>query len=134
MPSSSIQYIPLGNAFQYNAQAEKSRIHTISPSIEGLPNPLLMDHYHPCFIRRFGKTMEDVCTTEGKITTTTEFSTKETTSSKLSTLNITSRIGKLQQHLYILQTSHTHSNPTTEERTFLQWHVTNAPKEASYPS
>ena len=67
--------------------------------------------------------MEDVYTTEGKITPTTKFSTTETTGSKLSMLSITSRISQLGQHLYILQTSHPHSDPTTEERSFLQWHV-----------
>ena len=36
------------------------------------------------------------------------------TSSKLSSLSIRGRISKLGQHLYILQTSHTHSDPTTE--------------------
>ena len=98
----------------------------ISSSTEGLPNPLFMDHHCPCFIRRFlkKKTMEDVYLTGSKITPTTKFSTVEATSSKLSTLSITSRISKFGQHLYILQTSHTHSNLPTEERTFLQWHVT----------
>ena len=42
--------------------------------------------------------MEDVYTTEGKITATTKFSTTETTGSKLSTLSITSRISQLGQH------------------------------------
>ena len=68
--------------------------------------------------------MEDVYPTESKITTTAEFSIMEATGSKLSTLSITGRISKLEQHLYILQTAHPHSDPTTEERTFFQWHVT----------
>ena len=68
--------------------------------------------------------MEDVYTTEDKITTTTKFSTMETPGSKLSTLSITSRISQLGQHLYILYTSHTQNNPTTEEKILLQWHVT----------
>ena len=68
--------------------------------------------------------MEDIYPTERKITTTTKFSTMETTSSKLSTLSITGRISKFGQHLYILQTTDPHSDPTTEERTFFQWHVT----------
>ena len=58
--------------------------------------------------------MEDIYITESKITTTTKFSTMETTSCKLSSLSIRDRISKLGQHLYILQTSHTHSDPTTE--------------------
>ena len=68
--------------------------------------------------------VQDVYPTESKITTTTKFSTMETTSSKLSTLSITGRISELGQYLYILQTTHLHSNLTTEERTFFQWHVT----------
>ena len=99
MYSSSLQYIPLVNAHQYNSPAGELRIHTISSNTEGLPNPLFMDHHCPHFIRRFGKTMEDVYTTEGKITTTTKLSTTETNGSKLSALSITSRIGKLLQHL-----------------------------------
>ena len=46
-------------------------MHTISPSTEGLPNLSFMDLHCPHFIRRFGKTMEDVYTTEDEITTTT---------------------------------------------------------------
>ena len=65
--------------------------------------------------------MKDVNTTEGKITANSKFATIETTNSKLSTLNITGRIGKLGQHLYILQTTYTHSVLTTKERTFFQW-------------
>ena len=121
---SSFQYIPLGNTHQYNIWAVESKIHTISPSIEGLPNPPFMDHHCPHFIRRFGKTMEDVYPTESKITTATKFSGNETTSSKLSTLSIIGRVSKLGQHLYILQTPHPDSNPTTEDRTFFQCHVT----------
>ena len=67
--------------------------------------------------------MEDGYPVESKITTTAKFSTMETTSSKLSTLSIMGRICKLGQHLWILQTAHPHSDATTEERTFLQWHV-----------
>ena len=66
--------------------------------------------------------MENVCTTEGKITATTELFTTETTSSQVPTLSITGRIGKLGQHLYIVQTTHAHSNSTTEKGTFFQWH------------
>ena len=62
--------------------------------------------------------MEDVYTTEGKITATTKFSTTETTSSKLPTLSITGRIGELEQYLYIIQATYIHSDSTTEERTF----------------
>ena len=104
--------------------AGELRILTVSPSTEGLPNLPFMDHHHPHFIRKYGKPMEDVHTTEGKITSTAEFSTTKATSSKLSTLSITGRITKFGQHLYILQTTHIHSDSTTEERTFLQWHVT----------
>ena len=68
--------------------------------------------------------MQDVYTTESKITETAKFPTAETTGSKLSTLSITGRISKPGQHLYILQTPHTHSDPTTEERTFFQQHAT----------
>ena len=83
-----------------------------------------MDHHCPCFIRRFGQTMEDAYTTEGKITAATNFSTMEANSSKLAILNITGRIGKLGQHLYIIKTGYTRSDTTTEEKTFLQYHVT----------
>ena len=68
--------------------------------------------------------MEDVYTTEGKITATTQFSTTKTTSSELSTLSITGRINEPGQHLYILQTTHTHSDPPTGGRTYFPWHVT----------
>ena len=64
--------------------------------------------------------MEDVYPTEGKTTTTTKFSTMETSSSRLSTLSITGRNSELGQHLHILQTVHSHSYPTIEERTFFQ--------------
>ena len=60
---------------------------------------------------------------KGKITPTTKFSSMETTSSKLPTVSTTSRIRKLGQHLHIAQASNTHSNPATEEITFIQWHV-----------
>ena len=56
--------------------------------------------------------------TEGKITATAEFSTAETTISKLPTLSITGRIDELGQHLYIIQTTYVHSSTTTEEKTF----------------
>ena len=102
MYSSSLQYIPLGNAHQCNISAGELGIHTISPSTEGLPNPSFMDHHCPCFIRRFGKTMKDVYTTESKITTTTKFPTTETTNYKLSTLSITGRVNKFGWYLYIL--------------------------------
>ena len=46
--------------------------------------------------------MEDVYTTEGKITTTTKFPITETTGSKPSNLSTTSRGSKPGQHLYIL--------------------------------
>ena len=68
--------------------------------------------------------MEDVSTTEGKITATTKVSTTETIGSKLASLSLTGRISQLGQHLYILQISHTYSDPPTEERTVLQWYVT----------
>ena len=68
--------------------------------------------------------MEDVYTTEGKITPTTKFSSAEITGPKLPTISITSRVSKLGQHLHLIQTSHTLSNPTTEERTLFQWYVT----------
>ena len=64
--------------------------------------------------------MENVCTTEGKITATTKLSTTETTCSQLPTLSITGRIGKLGQHLYIIQATYTHSNSTTQKRTNIQ--------------
>ena len=67
--------------------------------------------------------MEDVYTTEGKITTTTIFPTMETTSSKLPSVRITGRIGQLGQHVYIIQTTYTHSDSTTTKGTFSQWHV-----------
>ena len=67
--------------------------------------------------------MKDVYPTESKITTT-NVSTMETTISKLSTLSITGRVSELGQHLQILQTAHPHSDPTTDEITFFQWHVT----------
>ena len=119
MYSSSLQYIPLGNACQCNIQTGESRVNTISSSTEGLPSLPFMYHHCPHFIRRFGKIMEDVYTTEGKITTTTKFHTTETTSSKLSNLSIAGMNYQNGQYLYILQTSHTHSDPITEERTFL---------------
>ena len=68
--------------------------------------------------------MEDVYTTEGKITTITKCPTAETTGFKLPTLSITGRISKLGQHLCILYTAHTDSGPTNEETTFFQWHAT----------
>ena len=67
--------------------------------------------------------MEDIYTTEGKITTT-KFSTMETNGSKLPTLSIAGRTSEFGQHLYIIQTTYTHSNTTTKERTFFQWYVT----------
>ena len=95
MYSSSLQYSLLGHACQYNTQAGESRIHTISSSTEGLPNQPFMNHHCPCFIRRFGKTMEEVYTRENNFKTTTKVSTMETTSSKLSTLSITGRLTNL---------------------------------------
>ena len=68
--------------------------------------------------------MEDVYTKEDKITTTTKFYTMVTTGSKLSILSITTRTSQLGQHPYILQTYDIHSDPTTKDRTFFQWHVT----------
>ena len=124
MYPSSLQYIPLGNVHKCIIQAGELRIHTISPSTEGLPNLPFMDHHCPCFIRRFWKTVEDVYPTESRTTTMAKFSITETNSSKLSTLSITGRINKHGQHLYILQTTHPHSDPTTEDRTFFQWNVT----------
>ena len=92
-----------------------------------------MDHHCPHFCRIFGKPMEDVYTTDGKITTTSKFSTTETTISKLSTFSITSRISKLGQHLYIIQTTHTHRYLTTEERTFLQSPLSKCTKRSLLP-
>ena len=66
--------------------------------------------------------MEDVYTEENKITAITKFTTMETTNCQLPTLCITGRIGKLGQHLHIIQTAYTHSNSTTKKGTF-QWHV-----------
>ena len=40
----------------------------------------------------------------------------ETTNTKLCTLRITGVIGKFGQHLYIIQTTYTHSDSTTKER------------------
>ena len=64
--------------------------------------------------------MENIFITEGKITATIKFSTPETTSSQLPAISITSRISKLGQHLYILQTTYPHSNSTTKKETFIQ--------------
>ena len=58
--------------------------------------------------------MENVFTTEGKITVTVKFSTVETTSSQLPAISITSGISELGQYLYILQVTYPHSNSTTE--------------------
>ena len=124
MYSSSLQCIPLGNVHHCIIWAGESRISTILPSAEGLSNQPFMDDHCPCFIRRFRRTLGDVYPTESKITTTTKFSTMENTTSKVSALSITGRISKLGQHLYILQTTHPHSDPITEERTFFQWHTT----------
>ena len=112
------------NACQCNIQVGELRVSTISSSTEGLPNAPFMDHYCPCFIRRFGKTKEDIYTMESKIASTTKSPTTETTGSKLSTLSIAGRTNKLRKYLYILQISHTHNDPTAEERTIFQWHVT----------
>ena len=67
--------------------------------------------------------MEDVNTTEGKNTPITNFSTMKTTSLKLPTISITSRISKFGQHLHLIHAPHTYSDPNSEERTFNQWHV-----------
>ena len=67
--------------------------------------------------------MENVSTTEGKITSTIKFSTPESTSAQLPTISHTSGISKLGQHLYAIQATYPHSNSTTEKRTFVQWHV-----------
>ena len=81
--------------------------------------------------------MENVCTTEGKITATTKLSITETTRSQLPTLSITGRIGKLGQHLYHhYQSAHPHSNSTTAKGNLLSMACQlsiNAPREASYP-
>ena len=71
---------------------------------------------------------------EAIITTITKLSTTETASSKLSTLSITGRISELKQHLHILQTTHTHNNPTVERGTFFQWHVTFQQMHQAKPS
>ena len=57
--------------------------------------------------------MENVFTTQDKITTTVEFSTLEATSSQVPAISITNGISKLGQHLYILQTMYPHSNSNT---------------------
>ena len=67
--------------------------------------------------------MENVCTTDGKITATIKFSTPETTSTQLPTMSVTSRISKLGRHLYIIQATYPHSNSTSERGTFIQWHI-----------
>ena len=68
--------------------------------------------------------MEDVYTTEGKITPITNFSSMETTGSKLPTNSIISGICKLGQHLHLIHACFTHSDPTTEDRALFQWYVT----------
>ena len=68
--------------------------------------------------------MEDVYTTEGRITPTTIFSSAENTGSKLPTISVTSGISKLGQHLHLGQTSNTHIDPTTEEKALFQRYVT----------
>ena len=77
--------------------------------------------------------MEDVHATEGKITIPTRFPTSETPGPTIFTLSITGRINKCVQHLYILQTSHTHSNSITTKRTLLQWDVTLEPVHQEKP-
>ena len=67
--------------------------------------------------------MENVCTTEGKITATIKFSTPEGTCTQLLTVSLTSGISKLGQHLYLIQATYHHSNSTTENGTFSQWNV-----------
>ena len=51
--------------------------------------------------------MENVCTTDGKITTTTKLTTTETTSSQLPTLSIRGRTGKLTAYMH--HTNHSSS-------------------------
>ena len=77
--------------------------------------------------------MEDVHAPEGKITTPTRFPTTETLGSTIFTLSITGRISKLGQHLYILQTSHMHSDSITTKRNLFQWHVTFEPAHQEKP-
>ena len=71
--------------------------------------------------------MDNVATTEGRITATIKFSTLETTSTQLRTISLTIGISELGQHLYIMQATYPHSNSTTEKGTlkgtFVQWHV-----------
>ena len=67
--------------------------------------------------------MENVFTTEGKITATIKLSTMEMTGSRLPSINITSGISKLGQHLYIIQATYPHSSSTIEKGIFIQWHV-----------
>ena len=131
--SSSLQYIPLGNTYRCNTSTGELRICTISPSIESLPHLSFMDHHSWCFIGRFRETMEDVYAPEGKITPLTRLPTTETPGSTIFTLSITSRISKFGQHLYILQTSHMHSNSIDTKRTLLQWHVTLKPAHQEKP-
>ena len=122
--SSSLQYVPGWNTCQCNTSTGESRICTISPSTGCLHHPSFMDHHSSCFTGRFIETMEDVNAPQGKITPLTGFPTTEPPGSMIFTLNITSRISKLGQHLYILQTSHMHSDSIATKRTLLQWHVT----------
>ena len=67
--------------------------------------------------------MDNVCTTEGKITATIKISTPQTTSTQLPTVSLTSRISDLGQHSYVIQATYPHNSLTTEKGTFIQWHV-----------
>ena len=132
--SSSLQYIPLGNTCQFNTSTGELRICTISPSIESLPHTSFMDHHSSCFIGRFRETKEDVYAPEGKITPLTRFPTTDTPGSTIFTLSITSRISKLGQHLYILQTFHMHSDSNCYKEnphSMACQPKTSAPREAS---
>ena len=46
-----------------------------------------LDYDQSCLLRKYGETMEDVCTADGKNTTITEFPITESSSSNLHTLS-----------------------------------------------
>ena len=108
------------------------------PVLKAYPIYHSEDHHHPCFIRRFGKTMEDVYTTESKTTTTTRFPTTEITGSKLSTLSITGRITNVESiYTFCKPLICTATQPLKRGPSFLSMacHLSaNAQREASYPS
>ena len=120
-----MKYIPLENTHQCNTSTGELRICSISPSVESLPYPSFMDHHSSHFIGRFREAMIDVLAPEGKISLLT--------SSTIFTISITSRISKLGQPLYILQTSYMHSVSMATKITLLQWHVILKPVHQEKP-